>query len=289
MGYVIFRGVGTEGSGSLVGNVNVLSDVYVSKMPSHRKAAMRFSEYYVVGRDGALHVNEGLSNYEMTIMLVLINAGADKKYLVNAWADGTGKLISSDDPTKCYKATVLEEVQWQRVKAHSIVAPFSSTTSYVSGDIVLYEGNVYRFTASHSGAWNSAHATIIAIPNGFFDTATIVFSCQPCMYETVDTVVEFTQSGTIVNPGSAEAYPLVKIEGSGSVTVTIAGSQIKLTGVTAGTPVYVDCENGYVYTEGGATTMKGDMPVLPIGLTPIDVTLGTNATRVTLTPHWRWV
>ena len=51
MAYLIFRGVGTEGSASIVGANNVLTNVYVSKMPSHKKASMRHTEYYVKGRD----------------------------------------------------------------------------------------------------------------------------------------------------------------------------------------------------------------------------------------------
>lgn len=242
MGYLIFRGVGTEGSASVVGSGNVMADVYVSQMPSHKKASMRFTEYYVKGRDGALHVDEGLSSFQITATLILMKATVNKRQIVNAWADGTGKLITSDDLTKCYRATVKDEVVWTRVQANG----------------------------------------------GFYDTAQITFTCEPCMYDAVDTPQVFTASGTIFNGGTADAYPLIAIEGTGTTKVTIAGEQITINGMTANVPVYIDCENGYVYKTSGAATITGNIPFLPHGQTS-NIVLGQNATKVTITPHWRYV
>lgn len=232
MGYLIFRGVSTE----------TLTGVYVSKMPSHKKASMRFTEYYVKGRDGAFHVDEGLSNFEIEVLLVLINATSSTRQLVNAWADGTGKLVTSDDLTKAYKASVKSEIEWTRVKANS----------------------------------------------GFYDTAKIVFTCDPCMYEATETVQVFTDSGAILNPGSADAFPLIAIEGDGTSTVTIAGNEIEIEAMTPNVPVYLDCENGYVYTATGATEIRGELPVFPVG-EQSSIVFGEGVTKVTVTPHWRWV
>lgn len=231
MGYLIFRGVSTES----------LTNVYISQMPSHKKAAMRNTEYYVKGRDGALHVDEGYENFDITVSLVLINATATTRQTVNAWADGTGKLISSDDLTKAYNASVKDAIEWTRVQANT----------------------------------------------GFYDTAAITFNCQPCMYEAVDTVLELTSSQSILNPGSAEAFPLIKVEGSGDVTFSINGDEISIDDMDSQTPVFIDCENGYVYTAEGATTMTGEIPVLPMGTS--NVVIGTGITKLTITPHWRWV
>lgn len=123
MGFLIFRGWRTTTSDTVPTSLspvsNMLADTYVSKMPSHRKGAMRFTEYYVKGRDGALHVDEGYQNFDLTTILVLLNATVEKRYMVNAWADGTGRLITSDDLTKAYVASVKSEVTWQRVKANA--------------------------------------------------------------------------------------------------------------------------------------------------------------------------
>lgn len=231
MGYLIFRNVSTD----------ALGDVYVSQMPNHKKASMRYTEYYVKGRDGALHVDEGYANFDIVVRLVLLNADVSKRYTVNAWADGTGKLISSDDLTKAYNATVKEEVEWTRVKANS----------------------------------------------GYYDTATITFNCEPCMVEAVDSVVEITETGTLQNAGNAEAYPLIKVEGSGDVEFNFAGYDISISNMDVDVPVFIDCATGYVYTADGATTITGEIPVLAVGNNTI--TLTENVTKLTVTPHWRWV
>lgn len=242
--FLIFRGAGTEGSADIVGAANVLSNVFVNKMPNHKKAAMRQTEYHVKGRDGDLHVNEGYENFDITVTLILINATASTRLLVNAWADGTGKLITSDDLTKAYKATVSEEVTWER-----------------------YPGN-----------------------GGFYDTATIIFNCDPFMYESVDTVNVLTSSQSLLNPGSADAYPLIKVEAAadGDVSMTINGTPITISGMTASVPVFIDCANGYVYTPSGAAkTMQGNIPHFDLGSNAIS--FGSNLARLTITPHWRWV
>lgn len=230
MGYLIFRGISTES----------MAGVEISRMPSHKKAAKRFTEYYVKGRDGALHVDEGYENFSLSASLVLINGNAGLRQVINAWADGTGKLITSDDPTKAYLATVTDEVMWTRVKA----------------------------------------------PSGFFDTAEIIFNCQPYMVEASEGDIELTATGTVNNIGNLDAFPLIKVEGSGTVSFTFAGYPIELTGVVSNKPVYIDCENGYVYSESQAKTMTGEIPVLIPGSNTI--TFGSNVSKITITPHWRW-
>ena len=45
----------------------------------------------------------------------------------------------------------------------TIAPTFSSSASYSAGQIVWYDGVLYRFTASHSGTWSSADATAVTI------------------------------------------------------------------------------------------------------------------------------
>lgn len=231
MGYLIFRGVSTQS----------LNGVYVSQMPSHKKAAMRNTEYYVKGRDGALHVDEGFENFDIVVVLTLVNASVQSRYEVNAWADGSGKLISSDDLSKAYNASVLEEISWQRIQANQ----------------------------------------------GFYDLATITFNCQPMMVEAVDSQITLTQTESIINPGSAISYPLIQVNGSGDASFSVNGSEIQIDDMTEGTPVYIDCANGYVYTEHGATSIRGDIPYLDFGTNTVAINSGISS--IVITPHWRWV
>lgn len=281
MGYLVFRGVSTQN----------LPNVYVQLMPSHKKAAKRLSDYYVKGRDGALHVDEGFDNFDITVRLILINAGAETRQIVNAWADGFGKLITSDDLSRAYKAIVRDEVTWLRYKAATIAPPaFSTLKAYYVGDFVTYSGTVYKFTANHAaGLWNSAQVQEQPwLINGLYDTAEIIFNCEPCMVEAVDSVIEFTGNGTLTNPGTAEAFPLIKVEGSGNTAVEIAGEYLVIESMSANDPVYIDCATGYIYKSNGeATQMHGNIPVLPLGTS--NVYFGAGCSKVTITPHWRWV
>lgn len=231
MSYLIFRGVSTESIGG----------VAVSKMPAHKRAAMRYTEYYVKGRDGALHTDEGYANMELDATLILLDANPETRYSVNAWASGSGKLTTSDDPTRAFRASVRREVQWQRVPGNS----------------------------------------------GYFDTARINFDCEPYLYETNDSVIEFTANGELSNPGTATALPLIKVEGSGNVKFGINGKDITVKGMTSGVPVFLDSEIGYIYASSGNMEMVGEFPELPLGV--CSVLLKTNATKITVTPHWRWI
>ena len=237
MGYLIFRGVSTD----------TLTGVFVSKMPSHKKASMRFSEYYVKGRDGALHVDEGYANYDITAVLTLVNTAPYARQLVNAWADGTGKLITSDQLGYAYRASVKEEVQWSRIPGN-----------IVNGGLT------------------------------FYDTAQITWTCEPYMYEAVEEVLNLSASeNSVLNPGTATAIPMIQVNGSGDVSFAINSQQVSLTGLTAGVPLYIDCENGYVYTEQGAATMTGEFPTFDFGVNTVSI--GAGITSLVITPHWRWI
>ena len=231
MSYVIFNGISTES----------FPGVEISKMPSHKRAAMRYTEYYVKGRDGALHIDEGYSNMEITVTLVLIDAIPEMRQIINSWAVGSGKLVTSDDPSKAYKASVKKEVRWNRIRGNQ----------------------------------------------GYFDTATISFDCDPYMYETVESKYEYTEDGTITNFGTATAFPMIKVEGSGNCTFSVGGDPITINGMTSGVPVFLDCEAGYVYAVSGAMEMVGDFPEIPLGTS--EVTVGSGITKLTITPHWRWI
>lgn len=95
---------------------DTLPHVLVQRMPSHRRASMRHTQYEIKGRDGEFHVNEGYRNFDVDCALVLINGTVDDRYAVNHWATGTGRLVTSDDPNRAYLASINDEVQWVRDK-----------------------------------------------------------------------------------------------------------------------------------------------------------------------------
>lgn len=109
MSYVSFRGVRTDTIG-----------LYIAKggMIAHKKGKLRHIAYDIPGRDGAVHVIDGYSPFDAKLMLQMVDAPAQIRQIVNAWADGTGDLYTSDDTEHVWKATVLKEVKYTRVSYH---------------------------------------------------------------------------------------------------------------------------------------------------------------------------
>lgn len=231
MNYLIFNGKSTQS----------IPGIAVSLMPSHKRASMRYTEFTVKNRDGTLHIPEGYSNIELKAKIVLLDAKPETRLSVNAWATGYGRLITSDDPSRAYKAQILREINWSRIKGNK----------------------------------------------GFFDEATINFDCDPFLYEASETSITFTSNGRMLNPGTVYAIPLLQVYGSGDTTFTVAGSTVTIKGMTSGQPINIDCENGYIYGNSGAKEMIGDYPEIPVGIS--NVSLGTNCSKIVITPHWRWV
>lgn len=212
--------------------------LYVQQMPAHAKASVRHTEYDIPGRNGSVTTVEGYEPFDMPCTLICLDKTADIRQIINAWADGTGRLITSDQPGMYWDAAVLQQITYQRREY---------------GD-------------------------------KFFDSAQVIFRCQPIMHATSDSAMTFTADGSITNVGNVTAYPLIVVTGIHDVTFSIAGQEITLRGMAS--PVTIDCETGYVYTSTVAAEMVGEIPALPIGTSQI--TIG-NAQKIEITPRWGWV
>lgn len=103
MNYLIFRGVSTLDIG-----------VFAAKMPAHAKPGMRYTEFQIQGRDGTVHTVDGYDAFDMTCQLTMIRGDVYTRDLINAWADGSGPLVSSDMPDRAWQASVLKPVEYER-------------------------------------------------------------------------------------------------------------------------------------------------------------------------------
>lgn len=114
----------------------------------------------------------------------------------------------------------------------------------------------------------------------------ISFRCRPERFlPSGNTAVGITTGGTITNPTSYPAKPLIRITGSGSGTLTVAGTVMSFTGITD--YLYIDCDTMDVYrlpSENKNSLMTGEFPVLPSGNSTISFTGGIAT--VTITPRW---
>lgn len=120
---------------------------------------------------------------------------------------------------------------------------------------------------------------------GKFD---VIFRCRPERYLVgSDIPIAFSGSGTITNPTSFRAKPLIHIVGSGNGSIIIAGQEMRLTGMVD--YLNVDCDTMNVYrlsSENRNNLMEGVFPVLFEG--DNNVSFSGGITSITITPRF-WV
>lgn len=116
--------------------------------------------------------------------------------------------------------------------------------------------------------------------------ADIEFHCRPERFlKSGDAAVRVESGAVLTNPTAFNAAPLIKIEGSGSGTVTIAGVTMTFTGLID--YLYIDCDKMDVYrlaTENRNSLMTGSFPLLPPGNSTVE--FGGGITGVEITPRW---
>lgn len=114
----------------------------------------------------------------------------------------------------------------------------------------------------------------------------LVFNCKPQRYLNSGlSVTALTASGSITNPTLFESQPLLRVYGTGDITV----NGVKITISEADTYTDIDCEIMEAYK---GSTLKNYaisldsvyFPVLSPGSNTI--TLGTGVTAVDITPRW---
>ena len=120
------------------------------------------------------------------------------------------------------------------------------------------------------------------------DKMTVTFKINPPFFylNSGDTPLPFTTSPAVINnPGTHDAEPLIKVTGSGNITLDINGKIIQLTGVVG--HIYIDSESQYVYkdTTNLGDKMVGDFPVLNPGVN--NMTWTGTVTSIEIIPRWR--
>jgi phage-related protein len=119
-----------------------------------------------------------------------------------------------------------------------------------------------------------------------------VFRCSPYRYiHPQPSPKTLTSSpGSIANPGTAEAYPLITIVGSGDVTLTIGDKVLTVSGLAS--QVTYDTETGFALDGSGNDLTQ----TVSLGEWPLAIPPGTHAvswigevTSVTITRPWRYI
>ena len=116
----------------------------------------------------------------------------------------------------------------------------------------------------------------------------IQFYCQPVKRDRTESGVNVTSSGTTVNnPGDMTAYPLIKITGSGQITVSSGGNTLTIPECETGW--VIDSENEWILdgTTPQEKACSGKFPILKTGNNTILFT--GNVTKLEITPRFRYL
>lgn len=119
-----------------------------------------------------------------------------------------------------------------------------------------------------------------------YGETTLSFTCRPeRFYKDGEQEITLTDGVSINNPTRFASKPLLYVEGSGSITISISGTSIVVT--EDGTGTYIDCETMNAYTSAGVnanTNISGDFPTVEPGINTIGIT-GT-VTTCTIIPRY---
>ncbi|MBQ0128455.1 MAG: hypothetical protein KBT57_01315, partial [bacterium] len=108
-------------------------------------------------------------------------------------------------------------------------SPFSTEETYAAGDVVIYGGSLYKFTASHSGAWTGTDA--------------MATSVEELMKEKADAIKVLTREAqNLTDAEKAQVLANIGAIGEDDTLMTINGTGVKKGDAvtTAETAIVVD-------------------------------------------------
>lgn len=123
-----------------------------------------------------------------------------------------------------------------------------------------------------------------------FRTATVVFRVQPFKYEYDEQTVTFTKSGSLCNDGNYFAKPIIEINGTGTVELTVNGDRLfSYTFPTGEKTVIIDSQkqDAYVGTVLKNRNMVGEFPIFEVGANTIS--WSGSVTSLIISHKSRWI
>ena len=184
---------------------------------------------------------------------------------------------SFDDVTRSYKVWIAEENNDLVDKVNAVSGWLYSKTGYQRLED-SFEPDVFRL-AYYNGSGNVSNELMM------FGETTLSFVCRPERFlKSGEEVVTVVNADKIYNPTRFEAKPLIHIEGSGTVSISINGKAL-----TASIADYIniDCDRMDAYrlpTENKNSTISGTFPTLPSGTNTISLT--GSISKCTITPRY---
>lgn len=122
----------------------------------------------------------------------------------------------------------------------------------------------------------------------------IIFNCRPFKYavENTPVVIQTGDGFSLVNEGSLESRPVIKVFSTGEGSFKINDFEVFLSEISSPN-VVIDSELEEAYTiESGLPVnannyISGEYPVLETGINTITFT--GSITKLEITPNWRWL
>lgn len=124
-------------------------DLIINKLPNVIKAAKDITKTEVQGRDGFLTQDNG--SYKSVVKSVECTMkDLERIDFICSWLTGSGEVTFSNEPTKVYKATIINQIEFERVVAtfHSFIIQFDCQPHKYDIDneliTLLTSGSVYN-------------------------------------------------------------------------------------------------------------------------------------------------
>lgn len=113
----------------------------------------------------------------------------------------------------------------------------------------------------------------------------IQFECQPHKYSLTNNLITLiTTPQTIVNSGSASSKPIIKVFGTGAITLTVNSNIVSLTNISEYIIIDSEMMDAYKGSSLCNNQMYGDFPILEVGNNAISF-IGT-VTSIEITPNF---
>lgn len=117
----------------------------------------------------------------------------------------------------------------------------------------------------------------------------IKLKMHPFRYQKNNTEVVLTSNGTVTNPGTVYSEPVITVEGSGDVTLTIGKQTMQLTIDTKAT---IDCRHKKqnVYDKNGnlKNTLRKRGGFFEIAPGTSGIAISGNVSKITIKGNWRY-
>lgn len=127
-----------------------------------------------------------------------------------------------------------------------------------------------------------------------FKTATITMHCQPFKYEVNETPITLVSGDNIVrNKGNIYSKPILHIEGTGTITISLEGNQIFNIVMGDNNEIEIDIEKLEAYNPNDGTLLNrivtGDYDDFKLESGNNTIALGGTITDANITMYSRWL